>query len=779
MTAATWLRREWKLAVFCFCVAEFVLLYNIFGSPDILYDEAAYTYAAQQVAQGWHLTLDNQAFFVHPPLMFLLEAGWLRFTGQTSSSLPSAIRIARLLAGTFGVADVLLVAGLAYRLAASATARRRRALTAIVGLLAALDPVLVRYDRQDVIEPFALCASLALLHVAWALRGRGSLTYVSVTSILIGVSLLTNLITIFVIIVPLIFSLLERDRQFIQQSAAALGIGIIFSQTFLLWSVELGLGGDFVDVQTVDLRRLVGLLQVTGLNMPGTSLTGSLERSITQYSTTYIVLGIGLAALIWCWTRRNSKRGNFLTAWLTASYAFGGYIASVGTLNEQFFVYLVPATIVGTVLFGDALVAAWSRHIVRRLRPTHGQRLQIPRLPLITGVACCAAVLCVSASSWVINYIGPGDGVVQVDRVVASLPACSAVNASGDPYKYSYLLGKRTFYQFSVGPAALADGVHYFVLAPIDAVENSGNMSPALESWIEHNGIRIDSFPSQVYRTVQLWYVPVNPYDSLADVMNIPGGLYVNTVGSRCGGYTVTNGNSGSFYSGYLALGGKGVIGAPLSRVSSTGGGYEQLFDGAVLVNRTDTGSAVHPLPIVAMLASKSPAAYKTAGFPPVVTGATAAERRSWLINPVITRAYVGGDGNTSRGYASAVQRYGEPLGPPVLLGRGEAMQAFADVVLETSPGQAGVRAAAVTEKALDAGVLRASVIHRNPQTPPPLQNPLALGPAQPTSIEPFVFTLAGALLIYGLAVLVLVRLQRHGNRAAGEELSCWDEVGS
>ena len=142
----------------------------------MLYDEAAYTWAAQQVAQGWHLTLDNQPLFVHPPLMFLLQAGWLRLTGQATAALPSAIRSARLLAASVGAADVLLIAAMGYRLARQrAGPRQRRAITIVVACLAAVDPVLTRYDRQDVIEPFALCVSLLTLHAAWHLADRGAL----------------------------------------------------------------------------------------------------------------------------------------------------------------------------------------------------------------------------------------------------------------------------------------------------------------------------------------------------------------------------------------------------------------------------------------------------------------------------------------------------------------------------------------------------------------------------------------------------------------------------
>jgi len=137
-------RADLGLAVFCACVAGVALLYNIFTSPDVLYDEAAYTYAAQQVALGWHLTLDNQPLFVHPPLMFLLQAAWLSLTGHASSALPAAIRAARLLAASVGVADVLLITALAYRLAGGASPRQRRVLAGAVAVVAALDPVLTR-----------------------------------------------------------------------------------------------------------------------------------------------------------------------------------------------------------------------------------------------------------------------------------------------------------------------------------------------------------------------------------------------------------------------------------------------------------------------------------------------------------------------------------------------------------------------------------------------------------------------------------------------------------
>ena len=147
-------------------------------------------------------------------------------------------------------------------------------------------------------------------------------------------------------------------------------------------------------------------------------------------------------------------------------------------------------------------------------------------------------------------------------------------------------------------------------------------MSPALAAWIRDHGQRLADFPSAVYRTVQLWYVPASPYDPVADIVDIADGVFINVIGSDCGGYTVTDGATGAFYSGYQALGGKGVVGEPLSRVTGAGGsGHEQLFDGAVLASAAGS-QEVHPMPVVAMMARRFPAAYQRAGLPPVPAGA-------------------------------------------------------------------------------------------------------------------------------------------------------------
>jgi hypothetical protein len=685
---------------------------------------------------------------VHPPLMFLLQAAWLHVTGRVHAPVAGAIRAARLLAASVGAVNVLLIASLAFRLTAWAGARRRRVITCAVAVIAAVDPVLVRYGRQDVIEPYALCVSLLTLHAAWRLRDRGTLTYVCVTGLLGGLALLTNEITICLVVVPPLFALLERDRVLLRRALGALGIAIGFLALFGAWAAELGLAGDFANIQTTTLRRMIGLVQITGLNVPGTSLTSAVVRSIGQYSSSYIVLAVGFTTLLWCWGRRNTTtQANFLTAWLTASHGVGAYIVAVGTLNEQFFVYLLPASIVGSVLLADAVVASRARRAA------------------FAVVAVGFAVVGLSVSGWVTNYAGVGDGVVLADRFIAStLPACAVVNATGDAEKYSYLLPSRRFGYFEVGPAALAYGVHYFLLSSVDAAERSGDMSPELAAWITAHGRRLAVFPSRTYQGVQLWEVPASPYDPLADVTDIAGGVYVNTVSSACGGYRVTNSPGADFYSAYQSHGGKRLLGDPLSQPTGFGPGRrEQLFEGMVLAESQSVRSAIRPQAIVSMLAQHAPAAYRRAQLPPVRAQATAAQRRRWLANPSITRAYLGGKPMTAASYAAAVQRYGEPLGPAVALPAGMIGQAFADVVLEVPRQGGSVHAAAVTTVAIKAGLLHVPAAARAPQEPPPLPDPLAPGPPAPTSAEPFAVTFAVALVLYATAVAILARRRTRG----------------
>lgn len=754
------LRDERLLLLGCAALAAFALLYNVFTSPDTFADEIGYTQAAQNVAVSGHLTWTNVPVFVHPPLFFLLQAGWLMLTGYAhGSQIWGAIQVARLLSAVAGAASVLLVAGLAYRLVPYARLRRRQWLTVLVAVMAALDPVLVRYSRQVAIEPFALAASLLVLHAAWSLRHRG-FAYVWVTGLLTGLALLTNEITVFIVATPVIFACLQRDRALLRRSVAAFAIGAGFMTLWLLWSIELGLGSTFIADQTFTFERLVGLIQDTGYHAPGTSLVGSLVRYAGQYLSSYIVLALGAAALCWLWLRRGSAESRFLTAWLTLSYALGCYIAAVGTFNEEFLVYVIPAAIVAVVLVGEAAVTEYTRTRGRRVPRARARRV----VGRSTATIVVAGLLSASGVAWAVDYSTRQDGVARMDQFLARrLPACSVVNASGD-VKYGSLLPGWQFSLFSVGPAALADGVHDFLLAPNDAVAMYGNMSPALASWIRSNGREVVSFPSKVYSSVELWQVGPRPYDALADTVDTTNGVFINTTGSRCGGFSVTNSARSGLYTTFAAIGGKAVLGPPRSAAFRTRSGTtEQLFDGGVLVAPPTGLTIPQPamLAVVADLAARAPGLYLAANLPPVVVARSSAVRTAWLTDPGIRRSYLGSSPLSAASISRGRREFGVPLGPPQRVSDGMVAQPFAGAVLEHAAGSDDVHAADIATLLQDAGVIVVPHAAQELGLPPALPAVAPLGTAQPSTVVPFVWTLAGALAGYAAIVFVLSR-RRH-----------------
>jgi hypothetical protein len=167
------------------------------------------------------------------------------------------------------------------------------------------------------------------------------------------------------------------------------------------------------------------------------------------------------------------------------------------------------------------------------------------------------------------------------------------------------------------------------------------------------------------------------------------------------------------------------------------------------------------------MLAERAPAAYRRAGLPPVEESAPAAQRRGWLTNPSITRAYLDGKPDSPVSYQAAVSRFGKPLGPAVALPGGRVGQAFADVVLEAPSRGGSAHAVALTRIALAARVLTVPGRARVPQSPPPIPNPFPNGPPQPTTAVPFALDLGAALLLYG-TVVVLVAYRRRRVTAGG-----------
>jgi 4-amino-4-deoxy-L-arabinose transferase-like glycosyltransferase len=764
--------------------AGVTMLWNIWAAPDTMYDEVSYVTAAQNVAQRGELTWDNAPIFVHPPLSFLAQAGWLRLLGLGAAPLQDAVVAARVFAAGTLVFAILLVGLLAAYLTPKAGRGRGLLLVGLIVGLLACDPILLRYCRMAIIEPFALLAGLLTLCLAVWLRERPASVYVPAVGLATGLALLTKEITIFMVATPLVYALLERDGRLVRRSLGALVAGAaIWASTFMLWPVKLGVWASFTDEKLLLFKRLLGLVQTTGWNRPGFTFAeflAAVAAAGTEYGPTYLVLAGGGLAMLYLLLHRGGGPATWLLAWLITSYGFAAYMVAFGSLNEHLFTYLLPAAVTGTVLVTDAWLAR--RAAAREAR---GRASRMAVLP----VALLIGLLAFSAFSWAHSYLPAGDGVFRSAAHLREQTApCSAVNGIGDAGKWAPLVPGHLVTEFATGPTALSHGVHLYFISGKDA--RVGNALPELPDWVRAHGTPLRSFPSVSYEGIELWEVPADPYDALADTEPVEGGLFVTTVGSRCGGFPVLDGPGGAFDTAWAALGGKAVTGPPLTRGWATTSGATQVFRGGVLTRRGVADLAL--MPVVATLAATRPEEYRAAGLPPVTaTGGGAVTDQdvlARLTDPGLAAAYLGlpaGTGTAGTAPAGitapagaapagaapagaapgaealrrARGRLGDPIGPPTATPGGGARQAFENAVLERPGGGTAVRFAPIGQLAITAGLVTPTIEAATPAAPPAWESDN--GPPQPTTVQPFLVLLAAALTVYVALSLLVIQVGR------------------
>jgi O-antigen/teichoic acid export membrane protein/4-amino-4-deoxy-L-arabinose transferase-like glycosyltransferase len=663
-------------------VVFLVLGANVARSPDTIYDEAVYTRAAQAVATHGEVTWTGAPLFVHPPLYFVLQAAVQRLAGVERADYFDALHVERLVSVAFMTGAIVLLMLIAYRLAAALSPERRLIFTLVVGALAAFDPVLVRYGRLAMLESAALCLSLAAIWAGLALRGRSAGAWIATVGLLSGLALLVKEISVFLIVAPLLTALLDREREAIRRAVAALGVAMLVWSCFPLWAIVLGEWGQFTGDKLRTLDRLLGVVQTTGWNRPGVSIADALTASLPQYASSYLLLVAGGAALVWLWLRHGGRTATFLLGLLLPTYALGVYSVTRGQFNEQFFTYLMPGAILATV---TTVAAILQRPADRRRVLTRGAAVVV------------AAALAFGVVSWArFQALGSDDAIRNAAAYVrAELPECAVVNASGDREKFATASGRR-FSEFASGPAALSHGVHWFFVSPKDVAARYTSMTPALAGWIRANGRLVRVFPGRTYRGLELWHVsggkvPVN------DVQPVHGGVFVARGSSACGGLAVRDDRSGAFASAYVRLGGRGVLGPPLSRRFAVGSRTFQAFDGLVLAARPDPSDPAgrrpaRPYPIVAVHGTS---ALEQAGLD-VAAGATTTKRAKLLrrlSDRYLARFYLGVDparADAAR-WARARARLGLPLAAP-RRGGGTVRQAFSNGVLVRDVGSHAVR---------------------------------------------------------------------------------------
>ncbi len=690
-----------------------VLVSGLFSSrsPEIGAGEAAIAQVARSAAGGTGIAWHGQPVLDQPPLALVAHAGWLLASGRADAELVQTVQHARLSSSGFrGLAVALLVL-----LVLALTERRRDtllrfAVATAAGLVAALDPVLAGAGRVLTVESVGLAAGLAVLLLAWLLQERRAAVFVPVVGLASGAALLADGRSLVLLLVPLGFALLARGEHRVAglagRALAALLVGVGFWAAFAAWVARAPGGGGLGQ----RLERVAALAHLTPADRP-LPLSRPLDLVLPRDLATLAVLLLAVPALLAVW-RRGERAGRFLAAWNLAGLGAGVLLDAAGALDESWLAYLVPGAVAAVALglgaFRDLLAGqgAWPR-----------------RVATVTISLAVLALLVGGGLGWEGRYGRSDDATAHMATLVATkTPACSALSAGNPADADLFAVGERRVASFPDGPTALASGVRWFLLRGDQAAAGD------LAGWLSANGRQVASVPSPSNGTMRLWAVQQPSTSRVADLRRVDGGAFENVVGSACGGFSVLDGAGARFWSSYQAIGGKGVVGRPLSRPWRDGARSLQAFDTMILGSVPAPGGGqplARPVDLLTRLTRQAPALLAAAGLPKAETAPppTIPQRRRLLAEPTIARFYLGVEPAAANPaiWQLAAARFGAPVSPPRRLPGGVVRQAFEDVVLEAD-AQGAVRLAPLGTLAARAGLIPAAALRPEPVPglPPP-----------------------------------------------------------
>ncbi|MCI0397620.1 MAG: phospholipid carrier-dependent glycosyltransferase, partial [Chloroflexi bacterium] len=407
----------------------------------------------------------------------------------------------------------------------------RRLHSAWLGLLLValflLDPFGVRINRRAMLETMAGLLSLAglglwLSSLAQARTAGPSPARSIVSGLLLGAALLTKELTFTALLALALFGGWEwwRSRRRPGRARPSLALAAfttvaVAGFTYMLypvWAFGTGRWDRFADVKFLSLKRLAGLIHLTGWNRPGVSVLDFLVERLVDYGSSYLLLALGGAAtlfLLVAWRERAT--GRLLAVWGLVLYPFYAFITLAGSGNDQFFYFLLlPALI----LVGYTLLIV----------PLATPRLFAGRLALFSWLQnrslwqggrtvaagfLLAVVLPFNLWQWWVTFgSGIDNGYFQLATFVGQqLPAGAAINASGDELKSTYFFPDRPVEDAATPEEARELGLRYFVLAPKDVRLHYGDITPELAGWIVARGELLFAVEGNSYGEIYLYQV--------------------------------------------------------------------------------------------------------------------------------------------------------------------------------------------------------------------------------------------------------------------------------
>jgi 4-amino-4-deoxy-L-arabinose transferase-like glycosyltransferase len=529
--------------------------YRLNQAPDIFTDEIIYTRIGARIAGEGAMVWDSgNPFIVHPPLYFLLEGAYHAITGDPSAPIYSpgdifaSVYHARYLNAFFAGLTAVVLFWFGKRL-------HGKGLGFLLVVIFILDPFGIRTNRRAMLETLAGLLSVAgigmyLSAIQEDLKRRSPLSSRLIFGgLLLGFALLSKELTFINLVVVYLYGVIDfvRKRFFsgrgaqIAKSTAPLRVFLLSLSTIVIagftyalyfgWIIASGMWGIYASEKFLGFERLLGLVQLTGWNRPGVSFLTLLLDRLSNYGSSYMVLALGgasvLGLLIW---GRKTISGRFLIVWGFVIYPFFAFLAFAGSGNDQFFYFLLLPAIIflcyGIITFPEGIRTAlpMSHKIpsAKQQSPLHRLTKFInqnrTKVQILFTAVLLLVILPFNIYRWFTTFgVGQDNGYAQFKSFVeANVPIGDAINASGDPIKFQYFFPDRQIYAAATSQEAVADGVHFFALAPKDVALHYGKITQELSDWIQSNGTLLFSVDDPSYGNIYLYQVdyPDNPRTS-------------------------------------------------------------------------------------------------------------------------------------------------------------------------------------------------------------------------------------------------------------------------
>nr|MDQ3008212.1 glycosyltransferase family 39 protein [bacterium] len=274
-------RLYWTAFVLIFLTAGIMRLHEIDIRPGLEWDETVYYQIARNTLVTGYPSLRSEGFdpdhvyIYHPPIDFLVRAGWLGITGSDD------ITTLRIMSAAFSLATYAMVFVLAWKVV-----NRRVAL--LVLLLMVTDGWLIYTNRLNLIENTQMFwVTIAMVSYFFS-QSKKERKWQIISGLLIGWSIVYKHTGIHILAVPIILIVLQPSewRKHLLVISAATVVCSIYAVV-----MAASYGDVFIQNTWVQIQRAMGSIDSRGLNF-------DLSKTLEVIYNTYWVFLTTVATLV-------------------------------------------------------------------------------------------------------------------------------------------------------------------------------------------------------------------------------------------------------------------------------------------------------------------------------------------------------------------------------------------------------------------------------------------------------------------------------------------------